>query len=345
MRRLGSRPRRWAAALCGLIAVLAGEGPGEAAGGRLTVYSALDERVTEELVRAFGAHSGIDTEVLAIGAAGTLAARIRGEPGGSPADVFVGGSADAHASLAAAGLLRPYESPALAGSGIAPAFVDAGGHWHGWYLSTLSIIVNRDRYRTVFASTNPPLPKTWDDLLQPAYRGHLTMPSPVTTGAGYLFVATQVFRLGEEKAFEYLRRVVANAGQVTPTVTLAVQLVARGDAILAVNWSHEALALRGTARTLGVIIPPDTGFEIGCVSIVKGGPNPDGAEAFVDFLLGKAAQELIARVYLRHPTRPDAKPATGIPAMSELGFVDSDRDWAVENKARLQKRWRAEIER
>lgn len=329
-----------------LVAVLGTMGAGaEAASGKIVVYAALDEKVITEVARAFKADKGVDAELLTIAAAGTLATRIKGEKASPKADIFVGGSVDFHAPLAAEGLLMPYKSPALAESKIDSRFVDPNGQWYGWYLGALSIIVNKDRFQKDIASKGLAMPKTWDDLLNPAYKGHFTMPSPITTGGGYIFVATQVFRLGEEKAFDFLKKLAANAGQITPTAPLPIQMTARGEAVVAMNWGHDALVSKGQGFPLEVTFPPDTGFEIGGVSIVKGGPNPDGAKAFIDFLLSKTPQEINAKFGLRYPTRPDAAPPAGVQAFNTLKFVKYDRDWATQNKERLQKKWQAEVQK
>jgi iron(III) transport system substrate-binding protein len=329
-----------------LVAVFGWAATGtEAATGKIVVYAALDEKVITEVARAFKAESGVDAELLTIAAAGTLATRIKGEKASPKADIFVGGSADFHAPLAAEGLLVPSKSPKLAEAKIDPAFVDPAGHWHGWYLGALSIIVNRDRFQKDLAPKGVAMPKTWDDLVNAAYKGHFLMPSPITTGGGYIFIANQVFRLGEEKAFEYLKKLAANASQFTPTAPLSTDLVARGETIVAMNWGHEGLVQKRQGFPLEVVFPPDTAFEIGAVSIVKGGPNPEGAKAFVDFLLTKTPQEINAKLGLRYPTRPDAAVPEGAQPFNTLRFVKYDRDWATQNKERLQKKWQAEIQK
>jgi len=312
---------------------------------KIVIYSAIEEKVTTEIVKAFRARTGIESEVLSLAAAGTLATRIRAEKAKPRADVFMGGSADIHAPLAKEGLLLKYLPRTLAEAKIDKQFYDPDHYWHGWYLGALGILVNRERFEREIAPKGVSMPKTWDDLLNPVYKGHFAMPSPVTTGGGYIFVATQVFRLGEDRAFAWLKQLAANASQFTPTAPATVTLISRGEAIVAMMWAHEGFVARLMGFPVEVILPPDTGFEIGSASIIKGGPNPEGAKAFVDFLLTPLPQGINAAYGMRYPVRPDAASPVGAPPFASIKFVKYDRNWAIENRDRLIRRWQAEIGR
>ena len=62
-------------------------------------------------------------------------------------------------------------------------------------------------------------------------------------------------------------------------------------------------------QPIEVIFPPETGAEIGGASIIKGGPNPEGAKKFVDFLLGKEAQTIKTQLGHTYPVRERCRPA------------------------------------
>jgi iron(III) transport system substrate-binding protein len=313
---------------------------------RIIVYSALPDLETTLIHQEFTRATGIQVEALSVAAAGTLATRIRAESARPLADVFVGGSNDFHAALGADGLLSAYVSPAAAAAGISPAYRDASGFWHGWYLGALAIIINTERWDREMAPRGIPKPATWDDLARSEFRGHFIMPSPITTGGGYIFVATQIFRLGEERAWEYLRRLNTNASQYTPTAPGTITLLARGEAIVGMMWAHESIGARLAAgQPLETIVPPDSGFEIGAVSIIRGGPNPTGARRYVDFLMSPPPQVINAERGFRYPVRADVPVPQGATPFEQLRFVDYDRTWAIENMARVRDRWTREIGR
>ncbi len=328
------------------VCLVAAAVPAGAQARRVVVYSALPDLETTLINREFTKRTGIPVEALTVAAAGTLAARIRAEKDRPRADVFVGGSVDFHAPLGREGLLLPYRSPVAREARISPAFLDRDGYWHGWYLGVLSIILNTERWEREMAPRRVPKPAAWDDLLRPEFRGQFIMPSPVTTGAGFIFVAGQIFRLGEDRAWAYLRELNRNAAQYTPTAPATITLLERGEAIVAMMWAHEGIGARRLRfAPLEVIVPPDTAFEIGAVSILRGGPNPAGARAYVDFLLTRTPQDINARYGFRYPVRPDVPPPAGAPPFESVKFVRYDREWAIANMERIRERWSREIGR
>lgn len=313
---------------------------------KIIVYSALPDLETSLVNREFTRRTGIQVEALSVAAAGTLQARIRAEKDRPRADIFVGGSRDFHIPLAREGLLVQYRSPAVAEARINSAYFDADGYWYGWYLGALSIIINTERWDRELAPRGARKPATWDDLTRAEFKGHFVMPSPVTTGGGYIFVAAQIFRLGEDRAWTFLKALNANASQYTPTAPGTITLLERGEAIIAMMWAHEAIGARILrAAPLEVIVPPDTGFEVGAVSIVKGGPNPGGAKAYVDFLLTRTPQDINARYGFRYPVRADVGVPAGATPFEQLKFVKYDLEWAIQNQARIRERWTREIGR
>ncbi len=337
--------RRVALLLSGLLLVGLAIGPGVSAqAGRVVVYSALDATVTNAILRAFERVSGLKTEGLTLPAAGTIATRITAEKSRPQADIFLGGSVDFHAPLAKAGLLAAYRSPRLPEAKLAKQFYDPAGRWYGWYIGALGIMDNRTRFGQELAPKGVKPPAVWDDLVNPAYRGQIVLPSPITTGGGYIFVATQIFRLGsEDRAFAWLKQLAANAS-FTPTAPAGITLVSRGEAIIGMNWGHD---IRSMAINQGfpvdLVFPPDTATELGAVSIIQGSPNPAGARQFVDFMLGRLPQDINVKLGLRYPTRTDVPSPMGMPPLTTLRFVNYDRQWAIDNMARLRERWQKEI--
>src|SRR5712671_452255 len=139
------RERRWVigrigllgiAAMLGALAILAGGSRLVAAADKIVIYAAEDEKTTEALTKLFTEQTKIATEVIRVPAAGTLATRIRAEKAAPKADVFIGGSIEFHAPLAAEGLVLPYKSPVVEEAKIDPVFVSPDNFWHGWFMGT-----------------------------------------------------------------------------------------------------------------------------------------------------------------------------------------------------------------
>lgn len=310
--------------------------------GKLSVYSALNETTNNEFVKAFqAANPGVTVEILPLAAAGELQTRIRTEKNSPKCDVFVGGSSEFHDPLGKEGLLEAYRSPS---SGlVGDLFKEASGLWTGWYIGVFSFLYNTDRFGKEMANVKKPA--TWDDLIDPAWKGKIVYPDPVKTGGGYIFIATQVFRFkrDEDKAMEYMKKLHANIGQYAGTSPQAIQLVSQGQFIGAPNWAHDILTAKSQGNPIELLIPEQTATEVGAVSIVKGGPNLAAAKAFVDWVLTKEAGELNVKLSNRYSVRKDVALAAGVPTLDQVKMVDYDRQWATDNKDRLLKKWQAAV--
>jgi iron(III) transport system substrate-binding protein len=312
------------------------------AGGKIAVYSALNESTNNAFVAAFKtAVPGIDVELLPLAAAGELQTRIRTEKNAPKADVFIGGSSEFHDPLGKEGLLEPYNSPNAAS--LDPQFKHPDGYWNGWYIGIFGFVLNTDRFGKEMSGVKRPA--TWDDLLDPAWKGKLILPDPVKTGGGYIFLATQVFRFGrdEDKAMEYMKKLHANIAQYIGTAPQAIDLVGQGQYIGSPNWSHDILTAKGKGLPIDLIVPELTGFEVGAVSIVKGGPNTAAAKSFVDWVLTKEAGALNVKLSNRLSVLKEVPPAPGAPTLEQVKLVQYDRAWATDNKDRLIKKWSAAV--
>lgn len=324
-----------------LVAAFAG---GVRAQQKVVIYAAQDEKTTNEMTRLFTEETKIQTEVIRVAAAGTLAARIRAERAAPRADIFMGGSVEFHEPLATDGLVLQYRSPVVDQAKIDSAYVSPTGNWHGFFVNSLVIILNPQRFQREVAAQGIAKPKTWDDLLNPVYEKKLVWGNPASCGGAYIFTALQIFRQGgEAQGFDWLKRLDKQMIQYTPTCPGGITLVTRGEALGGINWADDSIEAMMGKQPIEIVFPPDTGAEIGAISIIKGGANPDGAKKWVDFALDKKAQALKTEYGFTYPVRGDVDPPKNVPPLSEIRLGKYDRRFAIDNRDRLTKKWEAEI--
>ncbi len=309
--------------------------------GTISVYSALNESTNNEFFGAFKkAYPGVTVNVLPLAAAGELQTRIRTEKNSPKADIFIGGSSEFHDPLGKEGLLEAYQSPNA--KDIKAEFKEASGLWTGWYTGIFGFISNNDRLSKELGGKKP---STWDDLLDPAWKGKLILPDPVKTGGGYIFIATQIFRFNrdEAKAMDFMKKLHANIAQYIPTSPGALTLIDQGQFVGCPNWSHDILTEKSKGNPVDLSVPSDTGFEVGAVSIVKGTKNLAAAKALVDWSITKEAGELNVKLSNRGSVRTDVAPAPGSPSLTQVKLVNYDRQWATDNKDRILKLWQSSV--
>lgn len=311
--------------------------------GTIVVYSALNETTNNQFSAAFkAAYPGSNIDLLPLAAAGDLQTRITAEKASPKADIFIGGSSEFHDPLGKAGLLEKYESPNAAQ--LKPEFKDAAGFWTGWYTGIFGFIANTDRLNKEVGGKKP---ATWDDLLDPAWKGKLILPDPVKTGGGYIFIATQIFRFNKDegKAMAYMKTLHGNIADYIGTSPGAIGAVSQGQYVGCPNWSHDILTEKTKNPGVDLAVPKDTGFEVGAVSIVKGAHNLPLAKAFVDWTLTPEAGALNVKLSNRGSTIASVAPAPGAPTLQSVTLVNYDRQWATDNKDRILKMWQSTVGR
>jgi iron(III) transport system substrate-binding protein len=328
-------------AACGGAGVAPSPSASEKATGTISIYSALNESTNNQLFAAFTNATGVKVSVLPLAAAGDLQTKITAEKNNPQADIFVGGSSEFHDPLGKQGLLEAYQSPNA--KDVGAQFKEASGLWTGWYTGIFGFISNTSRLNSDIGGKKP---ATWDDLLEPVWKGKLILPDPIKTGGGYIFIATQIFRFNrdETKAMDYMKKLHANILSYGPTSPGVITSIANGEAAGAPNWSHDILTEKAKDPTrIDLTVPKDTGFEVGAVSIVKGGKNLPGAKAFVDWVLTKEAGELNVKLSNRGSVLKNVAPAPGSPTLDQVSLVNYDRQWATDNKTRIQKLWQTTV--
>jgi iron(III) transport system substrate-binding protein len=89
-----------------------------------------------------------------------------------------------------------------------------------------------------------------------------------------------------------------------------------------------------------------TGYEIGSMSLIKGGRNPEQARRWYEFALSPEAQSLAASAKsFQTPSNPAATVPPQAPKLSELKLIDYDfaKYGASAERKRLVDRWEKDV--
>jgi len=321
-----------------VIALVAGMlVPAQGQPQRLMVYGAIHETEIAKMLEAFTKATGIPAEFIR-GSSGELVARIKAERASPKADVKLGGPADSHEALALEGLLMPYIPPES--KNIDRRFRSPLHYWHGFYLGALGIAINKPRFDKELKPKGVDYPRTWEDLLNHAFKGEIVVANPATSGTAFTFVATQLQRLGWEKGWEYLTAFHKNVNHYTRSGAAPANMAATGEFIIGIAFGHDILKPAKQGYPVMLIYPPDTGWEIGAVSIIKRGPNPEAAKKFVNWVLTREAGKLHTEISLRISVRPDVPVPEGVIPISQIKLLKNyDLSWAARERNRILAEW------
>lgn len=304
----------------------------------LKIYSIIHDEETKALTDLFTQKTGIPVTYLRA-TTGELVNRVIAEKNDPQADILLGGATNYHIQAENEDALEVYESPLAKNI---PAYAKSQKNtWTGFCVLTLGIGVNQERFKQKFGGIETP--KTWEDLLNPAFKGEIVMTNPVASSTAYLFVQDQLQRLGMDAGWDYLLKLSQLVGQFPDSGSAPPKLVGTGEYAIGVAYLHALAKYRAQGFDIKLIAPPQSVGDVDCISIIKNTKNLSAAQKFVDFMLSKEAQELMSSLDFTIPVNPEAKGAEGSIPISEIDLIKYDAKLAASQKKSVLERWSKEV--
>ena len=305
---------------------------------KVVVYSSVDEANAKKLLDAFTADTGVKAAFVFL-SSGPAIARIKAEVNNPQADLWLGAPSENHIIIKDEKLSIPYKGAEF--DKLKSSFKDPDGYWRSFYMNPMAFAVNTEVLKRIGA----PKPSSWDDLLNPVYKGQIQMPTPQASGTAYNVITSLVVMRGEEKAYEYLKKLNPNIQTYPSSGTGPSKGVSVGQCAIGLQFTPAFFEFISNGYPLEVIFPKEgVGFEAPAVSILKGAKNIEAAQMLADWLVSKKGQDaLSAGKTFFYPVSPEAKLAAGMPAFETLKVIDVEVKWAGENKKRLVERWVNEV--
>jgi ABC-type Fe3+ transport system substrate-binding protein len=246
------------------------------------------------------------------------------------ADIFWVSAPDAFLTLKNDGILEKYAPPKEIASKI-PAKIgsfpisDPDGTFFGFAVSGYGLMWNKPYMQM----HKLPDPKEWTDLANPKYHGHLVISAPSRSGTTHLTVEVILQAYGWEKGWELLLTSGGNMGSITERSFGVPEAVNSGQFGIGVVIDFFGLSAIASGFPVDFVYPSMTSVVPASVGIVKGGPNPENARAFVNFLLSEAGQTILFNKDIaRLPVVPElyAKAPAGYPNpfKMKMGGVEFD---------------------
>ena len=300
-------------------------------GGKLTLYMGPPEKTCAAVAQGFEKKSGIKPTFLRL-SAGEAINRIRAERNAPQASILYGIGLPSMLTLKSDGLLEPYKSPEAAA--IPAKYKDPDGWWTGSDADFIGIASNKK----FLQEKGLKAPQSWEDLTKPQYAGQICVGSPATSGTGYTFLTTIIQLMGEQKGWEYLKRFNANVSQYTRSGIGPTQLVGRGEVGVGILFAHDILGSIDKGFPIEMSLPQEgTGYDLFCVVLLKGAPEPAEAKRFIDWSLTPEAVELLAASeYFDVPVNPKAKLHDLVKPYQSAKLIDYDFNWAGSATVRQQ---------
>lgn len=306
---------------------------------QLTVYTALPEENAQTIFEAFEEETGITVKGVRL-SAGEIYARVQAEANNPQVALWWGTSIETLNVAAEDGLLEPYSSPMI--ENVPEQFRDPNGIWTPAILQITIVMTNKDFLEE--NNLNPPT--TWNDLLDPVYKGNIAIAHPATSGMSYSWLTACLTRFGEEEGFEYLKALDENILQYYKSSNSPPQMVSLNE--IGATFCHTTPAMTNLKEGYNVEISyldDGTSCENNAMALIKGGPEDEveNAKQFIDWFLSEETQELYCQNFYAVPANSQAEGPEDIKPLSEMNILDIDSEYFSENRERLITRFDEEI--
>lgn len=173
------------------------------------------------------------------------------------------------------------------------------------YGDLLCLIYNKD----TFAKKGWKPPTKWSDLERPEMKGQLLIP-PSTSAYGLyaLIIAAREHGGSEtniEPGFKAMKQIGAGVVDWSDTFAKMSQFLDDGTAALAFHGIAGALDMQRRKLPVEFVIPEPTYMSPTAMGVMKGGPNPAGARAFVNWWVSAPVLAHRAEAYGQTVTNKD----------------------------------------
>ena len=151
----------------------------------------------------------------------------------------------------------------------------------------------------------------------------------------------------EEAGFDFMKDLHKNINTYTKSGSAPIKAAARGENTVGIVFLHDAVTQAVKGFPIVPVAPCEgTGYEIGSMSIIKGGRNAESAKKYYDFALRAQIQERAkeAKAY-QVMSNQGATPPKEAPKLEDIKLIDYDfkKYGSSAERRRLLAKWDAEV--
>ena len=298
---------------------------------KLVVYTSNESTLNNLVFDAFTKETGIVVEPVSAGS-GVVVRRMQAEKDRPLGDIIWGVSRSLLQTNKA--LFAPHTSAHAAA--IPADFRDPQNLWIGNNLHLLVILQNTKSLPEAEG------PRSWNDLLDPKWKGKIAFTDPANSGSAYTTVTMLVDMWGGGDAgWKRVGELFKNL-KVLNRASLVFQGVGQGEYPLGISLEYAGPLWASGGAAVKTIYPSDgTYAAMEGVAVIKNGPNPDSAKAFVEYINRKDVREMILAKTFRRPARSDldlSKLPGGLPPLSQVKIAKYDEEGWTERRAKTLER-------
>jgi iron(III) transport system substrate-binding protein len=266
------------------------------------------------------------------GGSGVLLRRIESEAATPQCDIFWSSSANTLGAFRQ--LFEPYRSPELAA--IPADLHEKDGLWGASNIHVVTLMLNTSQLG------GRPRPSTWRDLLDPAWKGKLSIADPANSSTAL----TILWGVKTLHGADALKQLAANV-VVSSQAPAVLRGVAQGEYPVGLTFESNAYAyVVGGQRDIELVYPTDGTFTSPeFLTLIKGAPNGAAARRAYDLILSKEAQIALLEAAFRRPTRSDIDVAkyVKLPNLKDIKVAPIDEGAAAAQRTAFLAEWQGYV--
>jgi len=297
--------------------------------GKVVWYTSTPLIQGQKIASLFEKEYGIKVDMFRTGGSAVLRRfQQELESGRIAADLLTTSDPAAAAMLTSKGIFVAFKPRNF--ENIPDAAKDKEGYFIAQRLNMMTIYLRSDK---VPAADEP---KSWSDLLDAKYKGKLVIADPS-------FTSLQVSVIGmmsKQRGWGFYEKLRANDTMVVPSNQQVSDMLKRGERLIAVGaLDSYAADDRKAGHPMKTLYPTDGVFVIPSpTSVVKGGPNPNAAKLFAEFMITDEVQRIFPADG-GFAARNDIAAPSGSPPLSSINILPVDYDYIQKESSRIKKRF------
>lgn len=330
------------ASILGISTVLTGCGSSKDAGKQLTVYTALEEDQIKIYKEGFeNKYPDIKLNIVR-DSTGIITSKLLSEKDNPQADVVWGVGASNLLVLEQKGVLGEYKPEGY--DKILPQFKDNRENptWVGMEVSEGGITVNKKE----LDAKGLPVPKSYEDLINPKYKGLITMPNPTSSGTGYLIINGILQTFGEEKGCEYLDKLHENIANYTQSGSKPAVLSGKGEYPIGISMAYRGMVEKEKSNgNLEVVFPEDGIFwDVEANALVKKDNIKEESKLFLDWAISEQAMDAYNTKFPIVTIDKEYKLPEGYPENIKEKLAKIDPTKAAQDRDTILAKWKSNYE-
>lgn len=314
--------------------ILAGCGGGRdtvlQSGRNLVIYSPNSEDMINTIVPLFEKETGIKVDLISMGT-GEMFTRIESEKNSPNADVAWGGGRATYYNNQ--DLFEEYTS--ANDSNVMDEYKNDTGKITLYCLDGSCLLVNKDLAGNIAITS-------YVDLLNPALKGKISFGDPANSSSAFAQLTNMLLAMGgdytSDAGWNYVTRLLKNTeGKTSNSSSQVHKSVADGETIVALTYEDPAASyMRSGAPNLKVVYPKEGSVYLPAGSgIIKGAKNMENAKLFMDFIVGKIAQDAFGTRLTVRPVSADAALGDYMTSLDEIKLIYEDYDYVQQHKSEI----------